>query len=117
MQVYIHPKCTTCKKALTFLDAQSCAYETIDITKQAPPREVLERSSATSIRKMFNTSGMQYREQGLKDKLEALSKDEALDLLTQNGMLVKRPVLVTEASVLQGFKQSEWESALACAQV
>lgn len=112
MKLYLHPKCTTCKKAVSYLDKNGFPYEAIDITKNPPSYEELSRSNASTLKGMFNTSGMQYREEGIKEKLEDLTKEEALNLLASNGMLVKRPVLVLEDCVLQGFKEEAWEAAL-----
>ena len=90
-------------------------FEERDITSQNPTRDELKawyETSGLDIRKLFNTSGIQYRALGLKDKLAEMSADEALDLLATDGMLVKRPVLVGEGFVLFGFKEAEWEKNL-----
>ena len=110
-----HPGCSTCKKARTYLDKAGLNYEVRDIVTDNPDRAELAgwfEKSGLDIRKLFNTSGIKYRELGLKDKLGEMTTDEALDLLATDGMLVKRPVLVGEGFVLFGFKQAGWEKAL-----
>lgn len=110
-----HPRCTTCKRARDFLDARGIEYETRDITVENPSRGELEKwlgMGSRDVKKAFNTSGLQYRALGLKDRLKEMSVDEALELLASDGMLVKRPVLVGDGFVLFGFKEAEWISAL-----
>lgn len=110
-----HPRCSTCKKAEAFLKAAGAEYEKRDITVDNPAREELEKwlsVSGRDVKKTFNTSGMQYRALGLKDRLAAMSADEALELLAGDGMLVKRPVLVGEGFALFGFKEAEWAEKL-----
>lgn len=110
-----HPRCTTCKKALAFLDARGIEYAVRDITKENPTRAELEswlEISGRDIKKAFNTSGIQYRALNLKDRLAEMTREEALDLLASDGMLVKRPVLVGEGFVLFGFREPEWIKAL-----
>ena len=110
-----HPRCSTCKKARDFLDANSLAYESRDICSENPTRAELAQwldMTGGDIRRMFNTSGNMYREMKLKDRLPEMSRDEALDLLASDGMLVKRPILVGDGFVLFGFKQSEWDTRL-----
>ena len=110
-----HPRCSTCKKARAFLDAICAEYAARDITSENPTRDELEKWLAVSgrdVKKAFNTSGMQYRALGLKDKLTQMSADEALELLASDGMLVKRPVLVGDGFVLFGFKEAEWAEKL-----
>lgn len=109
-----YPKCSTCKKAETWLKDQGLAFELRNIKEQNPGVEELRewyRKSGLGLRKFFNTSGMLYREMGLKEKLEAMSEEEMLELLATDGMLVKRPILVTEDRVLVGFKEKEWKEA------
>lgn len=101
---YEYPKCTTCKKAKKELEALGIAYESIDI-KVNPPKasllkELLEHSDL-DLKKFFNTSGNSYRALGLKDKFDSLTVDEALSLLSQDGMLIKRPILIKDNKVLQ----------------
>lgn len=115
MKVYCYAKCTTCKKALKWLDEQGKAYELIDIKENNPAKEELRdawQKSGLPLKRFFNTSGLLYRDMGLKDKLASMSEDEQLELLASDGMLVKRPLLITEDTVLTGFKQAEWEQKL-----
>ena len=114
--LFVHyPKCSTCKKARAWLDAQGAAYDERHIVEDNPTAEELRawhEASGLPLRRFFNTSGMLYREMGLKDKLPAMSEDEMLELLATNGMLVKRPILVLDDTVLVGFKEAEWEQAV-----
>ena len=108
-----YPKCTTCKKAKKWLDENGKDYELRDIKEQNPTYEELKewhQKSRLPLKKFFNTSGMLYKEMKLKDKLPAMSEEEQLELLATDGMLVKRPILVTEDKVLVGFKG--WEQEL-----
>ena len=107
-----YPKCTTCKKAQTWLEAQGTAYELRDIKLENPSEEELRtwwKASGLPLKKFFNTSGLQYKALQLKDKLPTMSEDEQLALLATDGMLVKRPLLIGEDFVLTGFRQAEWE--------
>lgn len=107
-----YPKCTTCQKARTWLDAQGVSYEVRDIKLQNPSAEELRQwwqRSGLPLKKFFNTSGNLYKEMHLKDKLPQMSEEEQLSLLATNGMLVKRPLVVGEDFVLTGFKEAEWE--------
>lgn len=110
-----HPRCSTCKKARAFLDGIGAEYMARDITSENPTRDELEKwleICGRDVKKAFNTSGLQYRALGLKDKLTQMSADEALELLASDGMLVKRPVLVGDGFVLFGFKEAEWAEKL-----
>ena len=110
-----YPKCTTCQKAKTYLDDSGIPYELRDIKENNPLYDELKEWLAVSglpMKKFFNTSGLLYKSLNLKDKLPAMSEDECLKLLSTDGMLVKRPILVDSNSVLVGFKQDEWESTL-----
>lgn len=113
MKCYQHPRCTTCKRALSFLEEKGHNFESVDITQTAPSQEELKQalSHVDSIRKLFNTSGQLYREMKLKEKIADFSEKEALELLSSNGMLVKRPFLITEETTLVGFKKDSWEEA------
>lgn len=107
-----YPKCTTCKKARKFLEEKGVAFEDRDIKEQNPTVEELKEWIAKSglpAKKFFNTSGMLYRQMELKDKLPNMSEQEMIELLATDGMLVKRPILVSEDKVLVGFRQTEWE--------
>ena len=106
-----YPRCSTCKKAKKWLDENHISYEDRHIKDQNPTQEELKawhEKSGLDIKKFFNTSGMLYKEMQLKDKLPAMSEDEQLQLLATKGMLVKRPLLVTDDTVLVGFKEAEW---------
>lgn len=112
--LFIHyPKCTTCKKAKKWLDDHGVEYAERHIVEQNPTYEELKEWHAKSglpLKRFFNTSGLLYKEMQLKDKLPEMSEEEQLELLATNGMLVKRPIVVDENSVLVGFKEAEWMS-------
>lgn len=106
------PKCSTCRKAKNWLESRGIEFIDRHIAEQNPTKEELKAwidKSGMPIKKFFNTSGMKYRELELKDKLPNMSEDEALDILSSDGMLVKRPVLVSEDFILTGFREKEWE--------
>ena len=108
-----YPKCSTCQKAKAFLDANNIPYELRDIKLDNPTEEELRRWQALSglpLKKFFNTSGLQYRALELTKKLPTMTEDEQFALLATDGMLVKRPLLVSEDFVLTGFKQADWEA-------
>lgn len=110
-----YPKCTTCQKARRWLDEHNIAYIMRDIAKENPTKEELTQwigQSKLPLKKFFNTSGLVYKELNLKDKLPTMSDEEKIDALSQNGMLVKRPIVVGEETVLVGFKEADWEQAL-----
>lgn len=110
-----YPSCSTCQKAKKWLDAQGIAYQARPIKEEPPTREELRswyQRSGLPLKKFFNTSGQVYKTQGLKDKLPTLTEEEQLALLASDGMLVKRPLLVSDTFVLVGFKPAEWEAAL-----
>jgi len=111
MKVYCYSKCTTCKKALKWLDEQGVNYELIDIKENNPSREELASWHAMSglpLKKFFNTSGQIYRQMELSKKLPDMSEEEQLDLLATDGMLVKRPLVIGGDFVLTGFKEADW---------
>lgn len=110
-----YPPCTTCKKAKKWLDDNGVAYEARHIKEMNPTYEELKawhEKSGLPLKKFFNTSGIQYRALELKDKLPSMTEKEQLRLLATDGMLVKRPLVVTESAVLTGFKAEEWEKKL-----
>ena len=110
-----YPKCSTCRKAQAFLDAHGAAYDLRDIRENNPTEEELRRWHAMSglpLKRLFNTSGIPYRELGLSAKLPAMSEDEQFALLATNGMLVKRPLLIGDDFVLVGFRETEWAAKL-----
>ena len=107
-----YPPCTTCKKAKKWLDDNGIFYEDRHIKENNPTYEELKawyEKSGLPLKKFFNTSGLQYRALELKDKLPGMSEEEQLRLLATDGMLVKRPLVVTETTVLTGFKAEDWE--------
>ncbi|MEE0265061.1 MAG: arsenate reductase family protein [Acutalibacteraceae bacterium] len=115
MLLFQYPKCTTCKKAVKWLEDNGIEYISRNIKEENPTYDELKKiytASGLPIKKLFNTSGMVYRSMGLKDKLDTMSDDDILQLLASDGMLVKRPVLITDNSVLIGFKEAVWEDAL-----
>lgn len=110
-----YPKCTTCKKAKKWLVDQNIAFDDRNIKEENPSKEELQewyKISGQPLKKFFNTSGMIYRDLGLKDKLQSMSEEEQLELLASDGMLVKRPLAIGEDFVLIGFKEKEWEERL-----
>ena len=111
-----YPPCSTCKKAKKWLDDHGITYTDRHIKEDNPSYEELKNWYAISgmpLKKFFNTSGLQYRALELKDKLPTMSDEEQLQLLSSDGMLVKRPVLVTDdGKVLTGFKEADWEKTL-----
>lgn len=107
-----YPKCSTCKKAKNWLDSSNVEYFSRHIVEQNPSSEELEfwwKMSGLPLKRFFNTSGLLYKEMGLKDKLPQMSEEEQLDLLSTNGMLVKRPLIISDDFILVGFKEDEWE--------
>ena len=111
-----YPKCSTCKKAKKWLDDHGVEYVDRHIVEDNPTAAELSEWHAKSglpVRRFFNTSGMKYRELGIKAKLDAgMSDEECFELLATDGMLVKRPLVVGDGFVLVGFKEAEWEAAL-----
>lgn len=110
-----YPKCTTCKRAKKWLEENNVDFIDRDIKLENPTKEELKTwidKSGLEIKKFFNTSGVLYREQGMKDKVKTLSQDELLEILASDGMMVKRPLIIGEDKVLVGFKEAEWESNL-----
>ncbi len=114
--LYAYKNCDTCRKASKWLKDQQIPHETKAIRETPPTPAELEAALTFlngDIRKLFNTSGGDYRELGLKDKLPSLSKSEAIELLSKNGNLVKRPFLVSKKGILLGFSEPAWAAALA----
>ena len=115
MRYVCYPKCTTCQKAQKWLDSKNISYTVCNIKEENPTQEELRawwKQSGLPLKKFFNTSGLQYRALGLKDRLPEMSEDEQLALLASDGMLVKRPLLVTEETAIPGFREAEWQEAL-----
>ena len=110
-----YPPCSTCKKAKNWLMEHGVEFTARHIKEENPTAEELsqwQEKSGLELKKFFNTSGMIYRELGLKDKLPGMSRQEQLQLLASDGMLVKRPILVAGDTVLVGFKEKDWEKLL-----
>lgn len=115
IKVYCYNRCTTCKKALKWLDDNGIKYELADIKADHPDEKTLRKYYAVSelpLKRFFNTSGIPYREMGLAKKLPEMSEDEQLELLATDGMLVKRPLVVGDGFVLTGFKEDEWKDKI-----
>ena len=113
-----YPNCSTCKKARAWLESQGIPFAERNIKTENPTKEELARwqkASGLPLKRFFNTSGQQYRALGLKEKLPAMTEEEQLELLSSDGMLVKRPLLVDETAVLVGFRPQEWEKAVGAA--
>lgn len=110
-----YPKCSTCKKAKKWLDDHGTCYHDRNIVKENPTKEELKtwfQKSDYPLKRFFNTSGILYKEYGLAKKLPSMSEEEQLDLLASNGMLVKRPILISDDKILVGFKEEEWKKIL-----
>lgn len=110
-----YPKCSTCKKARAWLDDNNIEFDSRHIVEDNPTVDELRlwhKMSDLPLRRLFNTSGMLYRDLQLKDKLPSMTEDEMYELLASNGMLVKRPLLVLDDTVLVGFREKEWSALL-----
>ena len=110
-----YPKCTTCIKAKTFLKSLSVEFIDRNIKEDNPTKEELikwHKESGLPLKKLFNTSGLLYKELNLKDKLDTMTDEEKYDLLASNGMIVKRPILITSKGVTFGFKEEVWRELL-----
>lgn len=115
LKLYCYNRCSTCKKALKWLDDKGIAYEAMDIKTDHPDEGTLRKyysMSGLPLKRFFNTSGIPYREMELSQKLPEMSEDEQLALLATDGMLVKRPLVVGDDFVLTGFKENEWAEKL-----
>ncbi|MBR2587657.1 MAG: arsenate reductase family protein [Bacilli bacterium] len=112
MIIIEYPKCSTCKKALKYLDDNKIEYTRRNIVENNPTEEEIKtwiKNNDIEIKKLFNTSGIKYRELNLKEKLKTMSEKEKISLLSTDGMLVKRPILLTKDKILIGFKEDEWK--------
>lgn len=112
---YWYPKCSTCKKAKKWLDDHEINYQTIDMIEHVPTKFQLITwmdESNLPIRRYFNTSGQLYRASGLKDKLDNMSKEECAEVLSQDGMMIRRPILAVDDSVTFGFKEEAYRNLL-----
>ena len=110
-----YPKCTTCQKAKKWLDGMNLEYEDRNIILNVPSKKELKdwiNKSGKDIKKWFNTCGLKYKELNLKDKLNAMTDEEKIDLLASDGMLIKRPIFITSKGVLVGFKEEEWKEII-----
>ena len=110
-----YPKCSTCQKAKKWLVDNQVDFEDRHIVEKNPSKEELKQwyeRSGLELKRFFNTSGQIYRQMELKDKLPSMSEEKQLELLASNGMLVKRPLIVSENTVLVGFKEAEWKERL-----
>ncbi|MBS4205216.1 arsenate reductase family protein [Lederbergia citrea] len=112
LTIYSYPTCGTCRKAKKWLEDHQKDFQELHIVENPPSRDEIEalyRSSGLELKKMFNTSGKKYRELGLKDKIRDASEDELLDILSTDGMLMKRPIVTDGNKTTVGFKDSEFE--------
>ncbi len=110
-----YPKCTTCQKAKKYLENNNISFEERHIVEETPSKKELERwikQSGLEIKKFFNTSGLKYKELNLKEKLPNMTEQEKIELLSSNGMLIKRPLFVSDKTVLLGFKEKEWREKI-----
>ncbi len=110
-----YPKCTTCKKAKKWLDDNQLTYTDRHMKEENPTAEELKewhKKSGLPLKKFFNTSGILYKEMSLKDKIPTMTEEEQYQLLATDGMLVKRPIIVDDETILVGFKEEAWEKAL-----
>ncbi len=111
--IFEYAKCSTCRKALKYLDAHQIPYKKIPIVDQPPTKKALKTALKQfdgEFKKLFNTSGLVYREMKLSQKIKTMQADEAIDLLSANGKLVKRPFVLTANGILVGFKEAEWDT-------
>ncbi len=110
-----YPKCTTCKKAKKWLQENKIEAEERNIVTETPTAQELEKwiqKSGQDIKKWFNTSGLKYKELNLKDKLGTMSQKEKIELLASDGMLIKRPLLISDKVILIGFKEEKWKELI-----
>lgn len=115
MTVYHYPNCNTCKKAIKWLNENEINADLKHIVEETPSKETLEQiyaKSGLTINKLFNTSGKMYRELNMKEQLKTMSDADALQLLSENGMLIKRPMVLNDDYALVGFKENEWKEKL-----
>ena len=114
-KLYCYPRCTTCKKAVKWLEENGIDYEYKHIVEETPSEEDIKKyykESGLPLKRFFNTSGNVYKEMNLKEKLAEMSEDEQFELLASNGMVLKRPLFVGKDFVLVGFKEAEWDEKL-----
>lgn len=116
IRVYEYPACSTCKNALKFLKTKGVEFEAVDITKTPPSKTELKQMVqfyGGELKKLFNTSGVVYREMKLGDKVGTMKVDEAVDLLSKNGKLIKRPFVLLPETGMVGFKEADWKKVFA----
>ena len=110
MKVFSYSKCGTCRNVIKYLEAKKIKFEVIDITENPPSKNILKSAvKAKGLQKVFNTSGVQYRELKIKEKLKSMTETEAIDLLASNGRLIKRPIVVDKAKITVGFDVDEYK--------
>jgi arsenate reductase len=110
MKVFSYNKCGTCRNAIKYLEVKKIKFEVIDITENPPSKNILKSAvKAKGLQKVFNTSGVQYRELKIKEKLKSMTESEAIDLLASNGRLIKRPIAVDKGKVTVGFHIDEYK--------
>ena len=110
MKVFSYNKCGTCRNAIKYLEAKKIKFEVIDITENPPSKNILKSAvKEKGLQKVFNTSGVQYRELKIKEKLKSMTEKEAIDLLASNGRLIKRPIAVDKGKVTVGFHIDEYK--------
>ncbi|MGZ3772881.1 MAG: Spx/MgsR family RNA polymerase-binding regulatory protein [Pseudobdellovibrionaceae bacterium] len=115
LKVYEYSKCSTCVKALKFLEGNKVKYEKLPIVEKAPSQKELKQMLAAikerggNIKKLFNTSGVQYKEMKMSERINELTETEAIKLLSENGKLVKRPFVISDTICLVGFNEDEWK--------
>ena len=115
LKIYIYKNCDSCRKALKWLETNGHSVETLPIRETPPSVTELKKVLSTydgDLRRLFNTAGRDYREMDMKNRLPEMSEDEALKLLSLNGNLIKRPILVGNGAALAGFKVDEWEESV-----
>lgn len=114
-KIYQYPSCSTCRKAVKYLNENGVQYTSLHMVEETPNfedlKEIFEKSGLP-IKKLFNTSGLKYKELGLKDKISTMTEEEALKLLASDGMLIKRPILLNSNKVLVGFKEEDWDKVI-----
>lgn len=110
-----YPKCSTCKRAKKYLEEKNINFKDRNIITETPSKKELEtwiKKYDIKLDKLYNTSGMKYRELNLKEKRQKMTEEEQLTLLSSDGMLIKRPILITEKALLTGFREQEWKKVL-----
>lgn len=115
MIILQYPKCSTCKKAIKYLEENNIKYTKRDIVQENPKKDELKKwiiQSGKDIKCFFNTSGIKYRQLNLKEKLKKMTNEEKISILSKDGMLVKRPLLIEDDKVLIGFKEEEWKKLI-----